>query len=302
MNKRNIYILIVISILILTGCKMENIINNKKQSDNNNIEIPKRGDYLEYSEILSKKEYKTPKSITGIEEEQLFQTDTNLKWIIISNESGVIRAIADKNIVDSQEKGLGLNNESAYISAPGVLNVLSNTLYSTKYATARSVKVSDIVDLMKKKSSLKNKANKYQLKFTNGTFYKDGIFKEATTKNPIIVKSNYYNYSLKDNIELENIIIEEAMNNKSSKYNKYQYWLADSGIEVHKEKKPYVIYGIHKMTEDKIILHSIIKQDEKNRSTQETYYLGVRPIIEIKNTVQLQKVENESKNIWKIKK
>ena len=300
MKKRNVYLLfLIIGVFVLCGC------NLKKETQKVKIDIPKRGDYIDYSEVLSVKDYKTQESITGGEESQTYKTDTSLEWIVISNENGLIRAIANKNIVDTSGKGLGFNKETAYISGPGVLNVLCNTLYSTKYGTVRSVKVNDIVDLIHNKSSNKIEKNKDFYKFTKGKFYSNGVFKEATEKNSITVKSKYYSYYLKNEIDLEEIVAKEALNNESTTnyYNKYHYWLADSGIEVHKDNNnPYVVYGIQKMTGDQIILHNIVKQSEKETSYQDTYYLGVRPIVEIKTNIKLKKEESKSKRIWTIMK
>lgn len=289
MKKRTVYMFfLIIVVFVLCGCNLE------KEKQKVKIDIPKRGDYIDYSEVLNGKDYKTQESITGGEQSQIYKTDTSLKWIVISNENGLIRAIANKNIVDTSGKGLGFNKETGFISGPGVLNVLCNSLYSTQYGTVRSVKVNDIVDLIQNKSHNKNEENKEYFEFTKGKFYSDGVFKEASEQNPITVKSKYYSYYLKNEIDLEDFVAKEALNNK------YHYWLADSGIEVHKDNNPYVVYGIQKMTGDQITLHNILKQSEKETTYQDTYYLGVRPIVEIKTNVKLKKEESKSKRIWTI--
>lgn len=287
--------LLLICVLLVSGCG----IRQNEVIDTNGI---KRGDLVDYSKYADDNSYVTSPELTGVSKRQTFKTNKELKWVVLSANNEKITLVSSENILDETAKGLGLHNKAGYLHGVDVLDEVCNSLYSSSYGKARSIKTADILSLIKSDKSKRSLANKNELKFTSGVLYDGKKFRVATSSNPITVKSNYDYYSFYKDIELEDLLSKDALNYRpESVYNNVkQYWVANSGINVYVSKEyptmNHVEYGIDEMTGSVLGLHSTYKSDANNEILDQASYFGIRVVVELNSTVKLSK-EN---NIWVI--
>ena len=293
------FFLIILVATFSVGC------NNLSNQSKTNPNEPQRGDRIEYSKYLSLNEYETKSDKTGSSKAQSFKTSKESEWIVLSNENGKITIVASDNTLDNDSKGLGLNNQNAYLYGESVLNELCDKLYSTDYGKSRSLKVSDIYNLITTEKNKKSSANKNEVTFTSGTFFDGKEFKKATSANPIKVKSDYYYYDFYKAIDLSDIFSKDITTYRPADIydNVKQYWLADSGVMVTNNEQynmKYVDYGIHYSSGSVIYLMSTYKSDKDDSFVEKTYYLGVRPVVELKSNLKYTKTKKDNNTIWNI--
>lgn len=293
------FFLFVIVATICVGC------NNLPKQNKTNPNEPQRGDYMEYSKYLSLKEYETKSDKTGSSKVQNFKTDKESKWIVLSNGNGKITIVAGENLLDDDSKGLGLNNQNGYLYGESVLNELCDKLYSTDYGKSRSLKISDMYDLITTEKNKKSSANKNEVTFTSGTFFDGKEFRKATSASPIKVKSNYYYYDFYKAIDLFDIFSKDVISYRPADIydNVKQYWLADSGVMVTNNEQynmKYVDYGVHYSSGSVIYIMSTYKSDKDEAFVEKTHYFGVRPVVELNSNLKYTKTKKDGKIIWNI--
>lgn len=202
----------------------------------------KVGDYVKYGDKLTSKSYVTNSNgepNTGYEKTQTFNTDTTALWRVMSKKSnGDVEIVATKNMLSSNgTSGLYLKGQDGFLNSETVLNNLCSKLYSnTAYGTARSIRRSDINNLIG--FHPETDAQDYNKTYTytsGGPFWdeKTNSFKMASTENPVVVRHTFYEYHFNESMPLYDTLVREAKENISfndegdSRTYTNTYWLAD---------------------------------------------------------------------------
>ena len=288
-------IILIVLLISLTGC-----VTVRKDGGNSNSKELKVGDYVDYENYVESKSYTTIGQKIGSRVSQTFKSNKTLKWVVISNDNGAITIAATSNTLDIKERGLGLNEENGYLNGGNILDDLCDSLYTTKKGNARSIKSLDVTPLIHKNSK-KNNANKNEYKFTTGTFYDGNSFREATKDKPIKVRTDIDSYSFDKDVDLEEELFIESAND-----NNKQYWLSTYGVNLTLDKdnpnNNKAEYGMHYINGYNIGLKMTYSCDQNKCTSDQTSYLGVRPVVELFSDNSYTKTTKDGKTIWTIKK
>lgn len=297
-------LILILALLTLAGCGQTG--TNINNGENTNDNAPKRGDLFEYSTYLQSKSYTTDSNKTGSKEAQSFKTNTNTKWVVLSNVNGVITITSDENTLSTVGKGLGLNNQAGYINGVDVLNELCNNLYTTEYGTARSFKTEDLLKLAKDEKDRKNHANnKLEITFNTGTLYDGGAFKKITS--PITIKDNSLYYTFDKGLELNEVLFNgiREYKGKSIYENEKYFWLGDKGVRLYQDKTyglDTATYGINYFSGYLVGINECFVGDKYEGHIDQTHFYGIRPVVELKEGLNFKKITENGVTTWSIAK
>ncbi len=176
---------------------------------------------------------------TGYETSQTFNTNTTTLWRVINKKAnGNVEIVAVNNTLSNDgTTGLYLKGQNGFLNAETVLNNLCSKLYANPtYGTARSIDVADINSLTEFRPE--TDATNYNKPYTytsGGPFWsKDtNTFRTATTDKPVIVEYTDYYYTVNEDMQLYDTLMEESKtytgDYSEDNYPMF-YWLASRGV------------------------------------------------------------------------
>lgn len=132
-----------------------------------NIELrePKIGDYVKY--VPDSSSYNLTTSYSGYTTDQYLTTD-DLNWRIYSMDTNKILLISDTKAKNAIQE----SSVSSYNNGLRMLNELTNTLYSSSYGNARSIKFEDIEKYSNRKPAINNEYYEQIETITNSQYPK----------------------------------------------------------------------------------------------------------------------------------
>ena len=219
--------------------KVSEIYNGTIQSNSVQLKV---GDYVKYGDKLIANTYTTDTDETGYTSPQIFTTNTNMLWRVLSVNGNNIELVATQNVLaNDNTTGLYLCGQAGFLNAEIVLKNLCERLYNSTSGTARSIDVYDINKLagFNPETDAIQYNDLYGQTFnytSGGPFWNktNNTFEMPSESNPIVVESTSYSYLIDENIELYDTLTDEPnsydgdFSGGSSKF----YWLATRQMHV----------------------------------------------------------------------
>ena len=260
------------------------------------------GDYVKYGDKLTAQTYITKEAgepDTGYETSQTFNTNTTTLWRVINKKAnGDVEIVAVNNTLSNDGiTGLYLKGQNGFLNAETVLNNLCSKLYANPaYGTARSIKVDDINNLTGFNPETSDWEDKnYYLNNRNKTYTSGGpfwdkdtnIFRTATADNPVTVENTYYYYTVDENMQLYDTLIEDSRTYmgeyKEENYTMF-YWLASRSVDAHVN---YSYFRVRCVDGGELRRWMLFHANADGNTYEYAKTCAVRPIVTLNSNVQI---------------
>ncbi len=296
--------------------KVSEIYNGKLEGTSGAMSVSdlKVGDYVKYGDKLTVQSYVANlngETNTGYETSQTFNTNTTTLWRVINKKAnGEVEIVAVNNTLSNDGKGLYLKSQNGFLNAETVLNNLCSKLYANPaYGTARSIDVADINNLTGFKPETDATNYNKQYTYTSGGPFWDkntNTFRMATTDDPVTVENTAYDYTVNENMQLYDTLIEESKTytgDYSEDNYPLFYWMASRSVYANVNDSNV---GVRRVDSGDVYRWNLFDANTDNYTGERARACAVRPIVTLNSGVQIDtsdatKDGSEQGKAWELK-